>query len=193
MSLVFKYGCMNAAKTMQLLAFRHGLLELGVPVVLIKPKVDTRYPHPIVGSRSGLQAAADILLDYHDLTALPATLDELLDLGDNNFILVDEAQFVSPEHIRYFRSLVDTSGCHVVCYGLKSDFRASLFPGSQELLILADSIECIESYCMLCRINKAMFNARLDSDGFITRDGPQVAIEGEYTYMSVCSKCFGCG
>ena len=187
MSLIFKYGCMNAAKTMQLLAFRHSLVEMGIPVVLVKPAVDTRYPHPIVGSRSGLQANADLLV-YEDSIYDP--LDTLLgSASPGKFVLVDEAQFLFPDLVWELRSLVDNTGCTVICYGLKSDSKANLFPASAELFLLSDQVEYIESYCTKCKVNKAIFNARIEN-GYITKDGPQIAIEGEYTYTSVCSKCF---
>ncbi len=186
MPLVFKYGCMNAAKTMQLLAFRHSLVELGIPVALVKPKVDTRYPHPIVGSRSGLSAPADILVYDEDISG---EIRDLLGITARGFVLIDEAQFLMPDRVWELRSLVNNYGYTVICYGLKTDSRAELFPGSAELIALSDTLECIESYCSLCKSNKAIFNARLDN-GVISKGGPQIAIEGEYTYISVCSKCY---
>ncbi len=62
-------------------------------------------------------------------------------------ILVDEAQFLSPAQVRQLAHLADELGIPVLCYGLRTDFQGRLFPGSAELLALADSLVEIKSVC----------------------------------------------
>jgi thymidine kinase len=71
----------------------------------------------------------------------------------------------------------------VICYGLRTDFRTRLFPGSRRLLELADSIEEVKVTCQYCN-RKAIFNLRMQAgaDGAALAeraaevDGPQVEL-----------------
>ena len=48
----------------------------------------------------------------------------------------------------------------IICIlGLRTDFRTRLFPGSQRLLELADSIEEVKTTCQFCN-RKAVFNLK---------------------------------
>ncbi|NWN13341.1 thymidine kinase, partial [Escherichia coli] len=78
-------------------------------------------------------------------------------------ILVDEAQFLSPAQVRQLAHLADELGIPVLCYGLRTDFQGRLFPGSAELLALADSLVEIKSVCECGR--KATMNLRVDAAG----------------------------
>ena len=76
----------------------------------------------------------------------------------------------------------------VICYGLRTDFRTKLFPGSQRLLELADSIEEVKVTCQYCQ-KKAVFNLRM-VDGVGVVDGPQVMLGAEESYAPVCWGCY---
>ena len=57
-------------------------------------------------------------------------------------VLVDEAQFLSEAEMNDTLSdLVDFYNIPVICYGLRTDFRNRLFPGSRRLMEIADVIE----------------------------------------------------
>ena len=66
-------------------------------------------------------------------------------------VLVDEVQFLDPKHIDQLRLITYLWQVPVICYGLRTDFRAKLFPGSQRLLELADSIEEVKTTCQFCK------------------------------------------
>ncbi len=55
--------------------------------------------------------------------------------------IVDEAQFLTKEQVYQLARIVDEQDIPVIAYGLKTDFRGELFPGSYHLLCLADKFE----------------------------------------------------
>src|SRR5690606_3752880 len=59
--LYFRYGTMESAKSMNLLAVAHNYRKQGKRVVLLKPALDDRFGSERIASRSGLHADADIL------------------------------------------------------------------------------------------------------------------------------------
>ena len=77
---------------------------------------------------------------------------------------------------------------NVICYGLRTDFKTQLFPGSKRLFELADSIEEIKSSCF-CN-SKTSVNARLDENRKIITDGEQIEVGGDDKYVSLCRKCY---
>ena len=81
--------------------------------------------------------------------------------------------------------IVDEQDIPVICYGLRTDFRGELFEGSRELLRWADTIEEIKTVCWCGR--KATFNARVQN-GHIVREGEQIMMGGNSTYVSLCRR-----
>jgi thymidine kinase len=175
--LYFRYGTMDSAKSMNLLAVAHNYRKQGKRVLLVKPRLDDRFGSATIASRSGLSADADLLVD------------ETTELGPERFrgldcVLVDEAQFLAPASIDQLRRATVDPGVPVICYGLRTDFQTRLFPGSQRLLELADRIEEVKVTCQYCQ-KKATFNLRL-VDGEAVVDGPQVQLGADETYHPVC-------
>lgn len=174
--LYFRYGTMDSAKTLNLLAVAHNYRKQGKRCVLMKPRLDDRFGAAEIKSRSGLEGKADYLLDPD--TTLP--FDELRDL---DCVLVDEAQFLDESIIDQLRDLT-VHGVPVICYGLRTDFQAKLFPGSRRLFELADSIEEVKVTCYYCG-RKAVFNLRV-VDGKGVFAGPQVQLGADEKYVPVC-------
>jgi hypothetical protein len=75
-----------------------------------------------------------------------------------------------------------------MCYGLRSDFRGEAFPGSAQLLTLADDLEEMKTICACAR--KASMNMRIGPDGRRVTEGEQVEIGGNDRYRAVCPSCF---
>ena len=75
-----------------------------------------------------------------------------------------------------------------MCFGLRTDFRTKLFPGSRRLFELADSITEIKTICE-CGA-KATVNARIAPDGRVITRGQQVFIGGNDSYIAMCHKCY---
>ena len=175
--LYFRYGTMDSAKSMNLLAVAHNYRKQGKRVLLLKPRLDTRFGSATITSRCGLSAEADLLID-------PDTVLEPGDYAGLDCILVDEAQFLSPQVVVDLRRITVDPGVPVICYGLRTDFRTKLFPGSQRLMELADRIEEVKVTCQYCD-KKATCNMRL-VDGVPVVEGPQIQLGADETYAPVC-------
>ena len=61
--LYFRYGTVGSAKTMNLLAVAHNYRHQNKNVLLLKPKLDTRFGMDVIKSRSGLTMDADVLVE----------------------------------------------------------------------------------------------------------------------------------
>lgn len=179
--LYFRHGTMSSAKTLNLLAVAHNYRSQGKRVLLLKPKLDDRFSSKAIVSRAGIDAQADMLLE-------PDTTLDLARFDGLHCALVDEAQFLSISVVEQLRAVTLSHNVPVICYGLRTDFRTKLFPASQRLLELADSIEEIKVTCQFCN-KKAIFNMRL-VDGQPTRIGPQVMLGAEEAYMPTCCGCY---
>lgn len=179
--LYFRHGTMGSAKTLNLLAVAHNYRAQGKRVLLLKPKLDDRFGAHDVASRAGLRAEADLIVDA-DTELDPRAFTGI------DCVLVDEAQFLSARVVEQLRTLTKTHDVPVICYGLRSDFRTRLFPGSQRLLELADAIEEVKVTCQFCN-RKAIYNMRF-TDGKPTLAGAQVELGAEERYAPVCFKCW---
>jgi thymidine kinase len=175
--LYFRYGTMDSAKSMNLLAVAHNYRKQGKRVVLVKPRLDTRFGAAKVSSRSGLEADADILVDEE-------TQLDPRDFAGLDCVLVDEAQFLAPAVIEDLRRITVDPGVPVICYGLRTDFRTHLFPGAQRLMELADGIEEVKVTCQYCQ-KKAICNLRF-VNGTPTVRGPQIQLGADEHYAPVC-------
>lgn len=175
--LYFRYGTMDSAKSMNLLAVAHNYRKQGKKVLLVKPRLDTRFGATKISSRSGLEADADLMVEE----------DTQLDPRDFvglDCVLVDEAQFLSPSIIEDLRRITVDPGVPVICYGLRTDFQTKLFPGAQRLMELADGIEEVKVTCQYCA-KKAICNLRF-VNGAPTLAGPQVQLGADESYAPVC-------
>ncbi len=180
--LYFKYGAMGSSKSAQALITQFNYEELGMAVWLIKPSIDDRDGADIVRSRIGLARRAQVIFPQDDLLAAFAQA------GTFDVIIADEAQFLTPAQIDQLRQIVDEQDVPVLCFGLRTDFLTHLFPGSQRLLELADSITEIKTVCA-CGA-KATVNARLDSQGRVLTQGDQVFLGGNDSYQAMCHRCW---
>lgn len=177
--LYFKYGAMGSSKTAQALMTKFNYEEKGYHVGLMKPSVDDRYGQTIIKSRIGLQDKG-------------ALIDKNINLNDwylkNPFdvLIIDEAQFLTGEQIDQLKDIA-IAFVPVLCFGLKTDFQTHLFEGSKRLFEIADSITEIKSVCTCGR--KAEVNARI-CDGKIIREGAQVFIGGNESYIGLCYECW---
>ncbi|MBM6829168.1 thymidine kinase [Anaerotignum lactatifermentans] len=182
--LYFRYGAMGSSKSAQALITKFNYEEKGMRVWLLKPSVDTRNGADIVKSRIGLEQKADVVTPEMDLFEIFRQRErEFYDV-----IIADEAQFFLPVQIEQLRDIVDAYNVPVLCFGLRTDFRTKMFPGSKRLLELADSITELKTVCA-CG-SKAIVNARLDQEGNVVTDGEQVFLGGNESYRAMCYKCW---
>ena len=183
--LYFYYASMNAGKSTNLLQADFNYRERGMRTMLFTAAIDTRFAPGVITSRIGLSAPAAAFVADTDIAA--AVLDAHRQ-ARVACVLVDEAQFLTPEQVRGLGTLCDGAGIPVLCYGLRTDFLGRLFPGSAELLALADEIVEIKSVCM-CGA-KATLNLRVDAQGRAITDGAQTEIGGDERYVPLCRRHF---
>lgn len=185
--VVFNYGVMNSAKTSLLLMTDFNYKSKGVRTILVKPDVDTRFGSNIIKSRVGVEATADIVVSNTSKN-LVIEYPELLTLSDGDVILVDEAQFLSPNVVKYLASFATAKRVSILAYGLMQDFKNELFPGSKAWVEVADTLNEVKSTCMVPHCErKASRNIRL-SNGKPVFDGEVVQIGAEESYTAVCSE-----
>ena len=182
--LYFKYGAMGSSKTAQALITKYNYEENDLKVWLIKPSADTRDGEKILRSRIGLQA---------EVETLPPQLDvygrfQESRKGACDLIIVDECQFLTSEQVDQLRQIVNDFDVPVICFGLRTDFLTRLFPGSQRLMEVADTIQEIKTMCD-CGA-KATVNARINADGHIVTEGAQVVLGGNDSYIALCHRCY---
>ena len=179
--LFFRYASMNAGKSTVLLQVAYNYEERGMKVLLYTSSHDDRIGVGKIGSRLGLTRDAATFSPTTDFTrtAIPA---------GTACILIDEAQFLSPEQVRQLHKISHIDHLPVICFGLRSDFRGEAFPGSAALLTLADDLEEMKTICACAR--KATMVIRLDEEGRRVKEGAQVVIGGNDRYRAVCPSCF---
>ncbi len=181
----FYYSAMNAGKSTVLLQSSYNYQERGMRTLVFAPAIDTRAGRGRIRSRIGLEAPAEVL----------STTDNIFNRVTHEHasapiscVLVDEAQFLTRAQVEQLTHVADTLGIPVLCYGLRTDFQAQLFPGSAALLALADDLIELKTICHCGR--KATMNLRLGPDGRALREGAQVEIGGNERYVAVCRRHF---
>ncbi|GGB15933.1 thymidine kinase [Allosediminivita pacifica] len=181
--LHFHYSTMNAGKSTLLLQAAHNYNERGMETLLLTAAVDTRAGEGRIGSRIGLGRPAETFVPEDDLFA---RLKAHLEAREIACIFVDEAQFLTTAQVWQLVRVVDDLGVPIMAYGLRVDFRGELFPGSATLLALADEMREVRTICHCGR--KATMVIRQDETGRPVREGEQVQIGGNETYVSLCRR-----
>ncbi|MCX8508259.1 MAG: thymidine kinase, partial [Rhodobacteraceae bacterium] len=136
-----------------------------------------------IASRIGIADMADLFDEGTDLFAL---IVARLAAGPLACVFLDEAQFLTADQVWQLARVVADLGLPVMCYGLRVDFRGALFPGSAALLALADEMREVRTICHCGK--KATMVVRRGADGQALRDGAQVQIGGNETYVSLCRR-----
>eukprot|EP01038_Epipyxis_sp_PR26KG_P010059 gene10059-13519_t len=181
--LYFKHGVVNSAKTLNLLALSYSYKAQGKSVALMKPSLDTRFGDFEIKSRAGISQRADYIISNNtNILELPAK-NIIMDC-----ILVDEVQFLQPSQIDQLRMATYLWNTPIFCYGLRTDFRSNLFPGSKRLMEVADVIEEIETVCHFCH-NTAILNLK-HVNGIADTSGPAVQLGAEEKYFPTCFSCY---
>ena len=182
--LYFYYSTMNAGKSTALLQASHNYEERGMRTLLYTAQLDSRQGGRI-HSRIGIEREARHFQPGSDLRAEIAAEHARDPLA---CVLVDESQFLTPVQVKQLGAVVDELNIPVLCYGLRTDFRGELFPGSAQLLAWADNLVEIKTICHCGR--KAIMVVRVKADGSVEREGEQIEIGGNERYVSLCRRHF---
>lgn len=191
--LYFKFGAMASSKTANALMTKFNYEEKGNRVWLIKPDLDNRDDYTdengnrvtVVKSRIGLSAVADVIRQDENLQE---RFEALRRATPVDVIICDECQFLTGAQVDQMKHIAEYCDTPVLCFGLRSDFQTKLFPGSQRLFEIADSITEIKSVCRCGK--KAIVNARLNEKGQVIVEGEQVCIGGNDKYEGMCWGCW---
>ncbi|MDG6236579.1 thymidine kinase [Glaesserella parasuis] len=179
--LYFYYSAMNAGKSTTLLQSSYNYQERGMNTLVYTAAIDDRYGVGKVSSRIGISQDARLFKNdsnlFDEIAAYIA--DEKL-----HCILIDEAQFLTRQQVYQLTEVVDKLKIPVLCYGLRTDFQSELFEGSRYLLAWADQLEELKTICYCGR--KAGFVIRMNEKGEAVKDGDQIQIGGNDSYLSVC-------
>ena len=182
--LYFYYASMNAGKSTTLLQADFNYRERGMHTMLWTAALDTR-SEGLIRSRIGLEA------DTHRFTPGTSLWREVTKAHEQQpigCVLIDEAQFLTAQQAWQCARLADEANIPVLCYGLRTDFRGDLFPGSAILLGIADSLVELKAVCHCGR--KATMNLRVDQTGGAVGEGAQTEIGGNERYVALCRKHF---
>jgi thymidine kinase len=183
--LYFYYAAMNAGKSTTLLQADFNYRERGMETMLWTAAHDDRAGDGVIGSRIGLEAEAHRY--SAEISLFDGIVQELLK-RKLDCVLVDEAQFLTRDHVLQLCRVADELKIPVLCYGLRTDFQGSLFEGSAALLALADALIELKAVCECGR--KATMNLRVDAEGHAVAAGAQTEIGGNDRYVALCRKHF---
>jgi thymidine kinase len=119
-----------------------------------------------LSSRLGLQ---------HEAIEVPADLDFWVYVVDSlthgariDYLVCDEAQFYTPAQIEQLARVVDELQIDVFAFGILTDFRSVLFPGSARLVELADRMQVLQVEALCWCGKRATHNARTVNGEMVT-------------------------
>ena len=183
--LYFYYAAMNAGKSTLLLQADFNYRERGMETMLYTAAIHDRAGYGVIHSRIDLSTQAEV---YDEETDLRAEVEEELKKRHLHCVLIDEAQSLTRRQVRQLASICDDLSIPVLAYGLRTDFQANLFEGSNALLALADTLVELKAVCECGR--KATMNLRIDPEGRAVAHGEQTEIGGNDRYVALCRRHF---
>ncbi|TBR41739.1 thymidine kinase [Marinomonas agarivorans] len=183
--LYFYYSAMNAGKSTVLLQSAYNYREQGMQPLLFTAAIDDRFEQGKIASRIGINAQAETFTKQTNLFDIISKARSNTNL---DCILLDEAQFLTEKQVYELSEVVDKLSIPVLAFGIRTDFKGQLFEGSKALLAWADKLIELKTVCH-CG-SKATMVIRIDEQGNPIREGEQIVIGGNSSYMSVCRKHF---
>ena len=139
----FNYGAMGSGKSLHLIATAHNFKMHSIPFIVLKSKIDNRDGDDVIHSRAiGDIECVSILPDENLFELISKYLNADLLYGGYGlkWILIDECQFLTEKQVDELAAVADNFGINILCYGLRTDFKTRLFPGSKRLFEIADSV-----------------------------------------------------
>src|SRR3954470_12033097 len=127
----------------------------------------------ILSSRLGL--THDALEVSEDFDFWRYVVDSLTAGARIDYLICDEAQFYSTDQIDQLAKVVDELQIDVFAFGILSDFRTRLFPGSARLVELADRMNVLQVEALCWCGKRATHNARTE-DGVMVVEGEVIVV-----------------
>ncbi|GAB2602205.1 thymidine kinase [Streptomyces capparidis] len=187
--LVFFNGTMDCGKSTLALQMDHNHSARGREGLIFTR--NDRAGEGVLSSRLGLATRAVEVTDSFDFYA--HVVGHLSAGGRADYVIADEAQFFTPAQVDQLARVVDDLGIDVFAFGITTDFRARLFPGSQRLVELADRLETLQVEALCWCGARATHNARTVGGAMVV-EGAQVVVgdvgrpAGEVGYEVLCRR-----
>lgn len=151
-----------------------------------------------LSSRLGLAVPAIEVGDDFDFRRF--IVDRLSVGARIDYMICDEVQFYTENQIEQLARLVDELSIDVFAFGIMTDFRTKLFPGSRRLVELADRTQVLQVEALCWCGSRAIHNART-IDGIMTTEGDQVLVgdvsgsrsAGAIAYEVLCRRHYRAG
>ncbi|MFC8449954.1 thymidine kinase [Kitasatospora sp. NPDC057223] len=187
--LVFFSGTMDCGKSTLALQLDHNHAARGRQGIIFSRH--DRAGAATISSRLGLRADAVEVTDAFDFHL---HVVHLLSAGGRvDYLICDEANFYATEQVDQLARVVDELGIDVFTFGITTDFRTRLFPGSQRLIELADRVEVLQVEALCWCGARATHNARTVG-GVMVVEGAQVVVgdisvsDDEIGYEVLCRR-----
>lgn len=181
-SLTFFTGPVCSGKTLELVRHLQIFQEQHIPMLCIRPIIDTRTP--TVQSRSGLLMEA-VGVDTHDIDAIRALIKEALVIG------VDEVQFFSPTIVPLLEEQLRV-GKIILASGLDTNFRGEMFETCAALMAIPETIvQRSRAVCGVCRAYNATRTQRLRDGKPVPYEDPLILVEGSAENVTYEARCIG--
>jgi thymidine kinase len=187
------FGPMDCGKSTLALQIDHNQARQGRHgLVLVR---HDRSGRPQISSRIGISRQATEVADGDDLRRLVRS--RWADGQRVDYLVVDEAQFLSTEQVEQLAELADDAQVDVYCFGIATDFRSRMFPGARRLFELADELNPVQVEVLCWCGLPGRFNARV-SGGRVLREGDTVLVADtdhadEVRYQVLCRRHFRLG
>ncbi|HYG92390.1 MAG TPA: thymidine kinase [Nocardioides sp.] len=169
--LTFWTGTMDAGKSTLALQTDHNHAARGRVGRLFTSQ--DRAGEAVLSSRLGLTREALEVTPEFDFWRY--TVDALTQGARIDYLICDEAQFYTPAQIEALAKVADELQIDVFCFGILTDFRTRLFPGSARLVELADRTEVLQVEALCWCGKKATHNARTE-DGVMVTEGEVIVV-----------------
>jgi thymidine kinase len=174
--LRFCYGPMDCGKSTLALQIDHNHARQGRRGLLLVRH--DRSGIPQISSRIGINRQAIEIGAGTDLRVLIRR--QWVDGRQVDYVIVDEAQFLSPTQVEQLAELADEVQIDVYCFGIATDFQSRLFPGARRLFELADELQPVQVEVLCWCGAPGRFNARV-RDGEVLREGDTVVVADTVT------------
>ena len=169
--LIYYCGTMDSGKSTLALQTAHNHQSRGRTGIIFTNR--DRAGKGIISSRLGLSSPAIEVTPGMDLHK--HVVDSLSSGERIDYIICDEAQFYEAKQIEQLARIVDGLGIDVYAFGILTDFRTSLFPGSARLVELADRVNTLQVEALCWCGSRATHNARTIG-GVMVIEGEQVVV-----------------
>lgn len=179
-SLTFFTGPMFSGKTLELVRHLQIFQEQQIPLVCLRPTIDTRTPK--VQSRSGLLTEA-VSAEPSDMARVRELVRDALVIG------VDEVHMFSPALVPILEEELRL-GKIILAAGLDTNFRGEMFETCTALMAIPETIvQRSRAVCGVCRAYNATRTQRLRDGKPVPYEDPLILIEGETKNETYEARC----